>query len=81
MTGDDFTLIELHKMASECGDGLIPELLDALRYGGGALAEGLAHGFDGKNDLGQARVSRAYPASSVDNVIAFPIARRGMTRR
>lgn len=77
LTGHDVTLIELHKMAAECCDGLVPELLDTLRHGGAGLNER----FDRNDDLVQARVSRAYPASSDNNVVAFPIAHGGVTRR
>ena len=83
ITGDDFMLIGLHKMAAERGDGLIPEMIDVLRRGG----EALAAEFDQRTDLVQfpARWREASSsvgsASNENNVIAFPIARRRMTRR
>lgn len=83
ITGDDFMLIGLHKMAAERGDGLIPEMLDVLRRSGQALAQG----FDQSAELVQfperpdAASETVRPASNENNVIAFPIARRQVTRR
>jgi hypothetical protein len=83
ITGDDFMLIGLHKMAAERGDGLIPEMLDVLLRSRGALVSG----FDQGADLVQFPESRGEksetvrPASNENNVIAFPIARRQVTRR
>ena len=74
ITGDDFMLIGLHKMAAERGDGLIPEMLDMLKQSREALAE--------RGDLMQFPSGRGAffgtvrPASNENNVIAFPIARR-----
>jgi hypothetical protein len=76
-------LIGLHKMAAERGDGLIPEMLDVLRRSG----EALAADFDQRADLVQFPQRRhessslVRPASNENNVIAFPVARRWMTRR
>ena len=39
ITGDDFMLVGLHKMAAERGDGLIPEMLDVLRRSREALSQ------------------------------------------
>ena len=79
ITGDDFMLIGLHKMAAERGDGLIPEMLDMLKQSGDALVSG--------GDLVQFP-ARQYafggplrPASNEYTVIAFPVARRRWTRR
>lgn len=76
ITGDDFMLIGLHKMAAERGDGFVPEMLDVLKRS--------ARDFDDGADLVQfpERVdgpkSTAYrPASNENNVIAFPARRRG----
>lgn len=84
ITGDDFMLIGLHKMAAERGDGLIPEMLDVLRRS----REALASGFDQGADLAQlperrdeSAASAVRPASNENNVIAFPIARRRQTHR
>ena len=82
ITGDDFTLIGLHKMAAERGDGLIPEMLDVLRRSG----EALFADFDQRAGLVQfperrKESSPVRPASNENNVIAFPIARRRTTRR
>lgn len=75
ITGDDFMLIGLHKMAAERGDGLIPELLDGLKRS--------AQGFDAGAELVQfpermdepiAMTHRA--ASNENNVIAFPVRNR-----
>ena len=84
ITGDDFMLIGLHKMAAERGDGLIPEMIDVLKRSG----EALATGFDQRADLVQFPERRdeaasviVPPASNENNVIAFPIARRRMMRR
>ena len=83
ITGDDFMLIGLHKMAAERGDGLIPEMLDVLRRSGDALAQG----FDQRADLVQFPERQAeptiaaHPASNENNVIAFPISRRQVMRR
>ena len=83
ITGDDFMLVGLHKMAAERGDGLIPEMLDVLRRS----REALSQEFDRGADLVQFPERQAEPnraahaASNENNVIAFPIARRGMTRR
>ncbi len=75
VTGDDFMLIGLHKMAAERGDGLIPEMLDVLKRS--------AQGFDASAELVQfpermdEPVSPSYrPASNENNVIAFPVQRR-----
>jgi hypothetical protein len=82
-TGDDFMLVGLHKMAAERGDGLIPEMLDVLNRSRGALSQR----FDQGADLVQFPErqaeprSAAHPASNENTVIAFPIERRGMTRR
>ena len=79
-------LVGLHKMAAERGDGLIPEMLDVLKRSGHA-APGAAPGFDPRADLVQFAERQAEagaasrPASNENNVIAFPIARRGMIRR
>lgn len=87
ITGDDFMLIGLHKMAKERGDGLIPEMLDVLRRNRGAAVQDANQGFDGRADLVQfpARQDGAgtavRSASNENNVIAFPIAQRGATRR
>ena len=76
-------LIGLHKMAAERGDGLIPEMLDVLQRS----REALAAGFDQGADLVQFPERREdasaviRPASNENNVIAFPVARRGVTRR
>lgn len=75
ITGDDFMLIGLHKIASERGDGLIPEMMAVLRRS--------REGFDDRAGLVQfpersgaaRRVSHAQ-ASNENNVIAFPLARR-----
>ena len=83
ITGDDFMLIGLHKMAAERGDGLIPEMLDVLRRGSQALAEGFDQGADLVQFLerrGEASET-IRPASNENNVIAFPISRRQMMRR
>lgn len=83
ITGDDFMLIGLHKMAAERGDGLIPEMLDVLRRS----REALAQGFDQHADLVQFPDRReepkfaAHPASNENNVITFPISRRQVMRR
>jgi hypothetical protein len=76
-------LIGLHKMASERGDGLIPEMLDVLRGSREALAARFDHGAD-LVQFPERRVDATgvvRPASNENNVIAFPIARRGMARR
>lgn len=85
ITGDDFMLIGLHKMAAERGDGLIPEMLDVLRRSREAPADAA---FDAGADLVHFPESRdgstatdVRPASNENNVIAFPITRRQMTRR
>lgn len=76
-------LIGLHKMAAERGDGLIPEMLDVLR----SSRDALAARFDQGADLVQFPARRGEvqvavrPASNENNVIAFPVARRGVTRR
>ena len=84
ITGDDFMLIGLHKMAAERGDGLIPEMIDVLKRSG----EALAADFDRRADLVQFPARRgeavsviARPASNENNVIAFPLARRRTMRR
>jgi hypothetical protein len=83
ITGDDFMLVGLHKMAAERGDGLIPEMLDVLKRGRGAPSQG----FDQAADLVQFPERRSRPggaghtASNENTVIAFPIERRGVTRR
>lgn len=84
ITGDDFMLIGLHKMAAERGDGLIPEMIDVLKRSG----EALAADFDQRADVVQlparrdeSAISLVRPASNENNVIAFPIARRRTTRR
>jgi hypothetical protein len=84
ITGDDFMLVGLHKMAAERGDGLIPEMLDVLKRSG----EAMAASFDGGADLVQfperssdSVSSARRPASNENNVIAFPIARRRMAPR
>jgi hypothetical protein len=80
-------LIGLHKMAAERGDGLIPEMLDVLRRSREALVQGPNQGFDQGAGLVQFPERRdeagtaVRPASNENNVIAFPIARRGVTRR
>lgn len=73
-------LIGLHKMAAERGDGLIPEMLEVLKRG--------REGFDAGGDLVQfpehrnvPREATWRPASNENNVIAFPIARRGALGR
>lgn len=82
ITGDDFMLIGLHKMAAERGDGLIPEMIDVLKRSG----EALATSFDPGADLVQfperrgESVSAVRPVSNENNVIAFPIARQRTTR-
>lgn len=83
ITGDDFMLIGLHKMAAERGDGLIPEMLDVLKRG----REELSAEFDESADLVQFPGRKAeprmcaHPASNENNVIAFPISRRQAMRR
>ena len=83
ITGDDFMLIGLHKMAAERGDGLIPEMIDVLKRSGEALSQGFDRAADlvhfPERQAGPKRAAR--PASNENNVIAFPTARRGMTRR
>lgn len=84
ITGDDFMLIGLHKMAAERGDGLIPEMIDVLRRSGEALTEGAGRSvglieFPMRRDEPASEI--APPASHQNNVITFPIARRLMTRR
>lgn len=79
ITGDDFMLIGLHKMAAERGDGLIPEMLDVLRRSGQALADGAdLVQFPGRQ--AEPKIA-AHPASNENNVIAFPISRRQVMRR
>lgn len=84
ITGDDFMLIGLHKMAAERGDGLLPEMIDVLRRSGEAPAADFDRGaglvrFPTRRDEPASEIVR--PASNENNVIAFPIARRRMTRR
>ena len=83
ITGDDFMLVGLHKMAAERGDGLIPEMLDVLKRS----REALSQGFDQGAELVQFPEHQAEPsnvahtASNENNVIAFPVARRRVMRR
>lgn len=75
ITGDDFMLIGLHKMAAERGDGFIPEMLDVLKRS--------AQTFDAGAELVQfperadePKPASNRPASNENNVIAFPVKRR-----
>ncbi len=80
ITGDDFMLVGLHKMAAERGDGFVPEMLQILKRG--------REGFDAtanvmhfpKRELDVSpMVSR--PASNENNVITFPGVRRSALSR
>ena len=80
ITGDDFMLVGLHKMAAERGDGLVPEMLEILKRS--------REGFDERADVMHfptrdldisPMVSR--PASNENNVIAFPGIRRSALNR
>lgn len=82
ITGDDFMLISLHKMAAERGDGLIPEMIELLRRSGDTVAGG----FDRSAGIVPFPRLRneplpVSPASNENNIIAFPIARRRAMRR
>lgn len=82
ITGDDFMLIGLHKMAAERGDGLIPEMIDVLKRSGEAPAADLGQRADLVQFPQRRRESSSVrPASNENNVIAFPAARRRMPRR
>jgi hypothetical protein len=80
ITGDDFMLIGLHKMASERGDGLIPEMMEALRRGRENPFDdpgAVRHGFPLRGTGPEAPAQ----ASNENNVIAFPLMRRRAERR
>jgi len=83
ITGDDFMLVGLHKMAAERGDGLIPEMLDVLKRSGEALSQGFDHSTDLVQfpERGNVAASAVRPASNENNVIAFPIGRRRIRPR
>ena len=76
ITGDDFMLVGLHKMAAERGDGLVPEMLEILKRG--------REGFDARADVMHFPTCdldvsplATRPASNENNVIAFPDVRCG----
>ena len=74
ITGDDFMLVGLHKMACQYGDGMVPELLEMLKQRRGSDAgENVMH-FPERDFTDSAMPARA--ASNENNVIAFPRARR-----
>jgi hypothetical protein len=81
ITGDDFMLVGLHKMAAERGDGFVPEMLEILKRS--------RKGFDASanvmhfpaRDVEVASPMEIRPASNENNVIAFPHVRRGATNR
>lgn len=80
ITGDDFMLIGLHRMAAERGDGFSPEMLDALTHS----RDGLNRQADlpgGRGELGRTFPERIASASTQDNIIMFPVARRRATSR
>ena len=74
ITGDDFMLIGLHKMAAERGDGLVPEMLDVLRRSAGDLSRGADLVAFPERAIEPTRV--VPPPSNENNVIAFPAGRR-----
>ena len=80
ITGDDFMLVGLHKMAAERGDGLVPEMLEILKRS--------REGFDERADVmnfptrdPDVSPLGTRPASNENNVIAFPRARRSALNR
>ena len=80
ITGDDFMLVGLHKMAAERGDGLVPEMLEVLKRA--------REGFDERADVMHfpereldVPPMATRPASNENNVIAFPNGRRGAINR
>lgn len=70
ITGDDFLLIGLHKMATERGDGVIAEMMDVLKR---------------RNTTNGDRIETPPPAPGSipgeGNVMAFPLAGRRMPKR
>lgn len=77
ITGDDFMLIGLHRMAAERGDGFSPEMLDALTHS----RDGLNRQADLPGGAGRTFPERIASASTQDNIIMFPVARRRATSR
>ncbi|CAN7196657.1 hypothetical protein [Rhizobium sp. LjRoot254] len=81
ITGDDFMLVGLHKMAAERGDGLVPEMLEILKRS--------REGFDAsanvmhfpERDIEPVSPMMLRSASNENNVIAFPNVRRGTISR
>ena len=74
ITGDDFMLVGLHKMACQHGDGMVPELFEMLKRRRGADAgENVMH-FPERDFTDSAMATRA--ASNENNVVAFPRVRR-----
>ncbi|UVC07261.1 hypothetical protein IHQ71_18830 [Rhizobium sp. TH2] len=75
ITGDDFMLVGLHKMAAERGDGFVPEMLEILKRS--------REGFDERTNVMHFPTSdldvspmETRPASNENNVIAFPRVRQ-----
>jgi hypothetical protein len=80
ITGDDFMLVGLHKMAAERGDGLVPEMLEVLKRSreGFDGAANIVH-FSGR-DIEPVSPMEIRSASNENNVIAFPGIRRSRLR-
>ena len=77
ITGDDFMLVGLHKMAAERGDGFVPEMLEILKH---SRASANVMHFPTR-DLEPVSPMEIRSASNENNVIAFPNARRGAINR
>ena len=74
ITGDDFMLVGLHKMAAERGDGFVPEMLEALKRSREDLNANVTQ-FP-ERDVMPASPMEVRSASNENNVIPFPHGRR-----
>jgi hypothetical protein len=75
ITGDDFMLVGLHKMAAERGDGFVPEMLEILKRSRERFdaSANVIHFPQRELDVSPMEVR---PASNENNIIAFPEVRR-----